>query len=341
MSEIAVTYATPGAAEPRSRSAHSRAVSRLEQSILKALLYFDIWDHPLSEPELCQFLPVELPEEEVFQRALSALCSAGEVHAHDGFFYLKGRSAESVARRRRRQKHAWWMWRAARLAMHVIKRFPFVRAVLVSGELSKNATGRGSDIDFFIIAEEGRLWICRSLLVLFKKVFLLNNKKFFCLNYFATCDGFRQKEQNVYTATEVATLKVLYSQERFLQFMAANSWIKGFFPNFEPTCASDIPANNRHSRIQRVLELAMRVLPLDAIDTLLMRLMHRVWEERYPQYDAETRERIFLCTKAESCAYVGDFQGKILAYYSEKLRESALAPAGSRRRTSSRARIEA
>ena len=322
-----------------SRAAQARVLPRLERSILKTLLYFDIWNHPLSERELCQFLGVPVPTTETLQLALGTLCASGQIHSHEGFFYLKGRSAESVTRRCRRQRHARWMWHVARAAMHVIKRFPFVRAVLVSGELSKNATGRGSDIDFFIVAEEGRLWICRSLLVLFKKVFLLNSKKFFCLNYFATPEGFPQNERNLYTATEVATLRVLYSQSHFLRFMDANRWIKAFFPNFEPRADSEIPSNDRQSLMQRALELALGALPLDALDTFLMRLMHRVWRERYPELDAQTREKIFLCTKSESRAYVGNFQGKILASYGEKL--SAVLGAGVRGREISKNLLEA
>ncbi|HXX64388.1 MAG TPA: hypothetical protein VEO56_11395, partial [Bacteroidota bacterium] len=168
---------------------------------------------------------------------------------------------------------------------------------------------------------------------------LLNSKKFFCLNYFATPKGFRQNERNLYTATEVATVKVLYSQRQFLRFMDANRWIKSFFPNFEPPAESEILSNNRQSLVQRAIETALGTLPLDALDTFLMRLMHRVWRDRYPQVDAAVREKIFLCTKCESRAYVGNFQGKILASYGQKL--ASLLGAGARGRVISNNLLEA
>jgi hypothetical protein len=64
-------------------------------------------------------------------------------------------------------------------------RFPFVRAVGISGSLSKKYADEKADIDFFIITKSNRLWISRTVLHAFKKLtFLVGQQHFYCMNYF-------------------------------------------------------------------------------------------------------------------------------------------------------------
>jgi predicted nucleotidyltransferase len=99
------------------------------------------------------------------------------------------------------------MWKLAGIVTHVIKRFPFVRGVFVTGSLSKNSSDSSSDLDFMVITRKGRLWIARTLLMLFKKIFLLNSYKYFCINFLLSEDNLEIEDKNVFTATEVMTVK--------------------------------------------------------------------------------------------------------------------------------------
>jgi hypothetical protein len=289
--------------------------------VLQSLLYYDIWGYPLTLRELYAFLPVRVDSFEEFERHVGHLVERGEISADRGYFYAPGRDPEAVDRRLAGQAHARKLWAMARVSMHIIKRFPFVRAVFVSGDLSKNSTHRTSDVDFLILTAPGRLWVSRTLLILFKKLVLLNKKKYFCLNSFATVERMTVDERNIYQATEVAQLKPLFGTGHFLAYLKANDWIRDFFPNFSLSALMLPPVNNRPSLLQKCLEMPLRILPLDRIDTALLRAMERVWERRYPQYDAVTRATIFRCTKSESRAYVGNFQEKVLALYDARLRD--------------------
>ncbi|HEX7572359.1 MAG TPA: hypothetical protein VF514_04650, partial [Bacteroidota bacterium] len=124
----------------------------------------------------------------VFKVALVRLVRDCEIGERRGFYYVPGGEAGRVEGRLRGERHARRMWLMARAVAHIIKRFPFIRGVLVLGDLSKHMTHRGSDVDFLILTEPGRHWIARTLLILFKKTFLLNRKKFFCVNSFASVD---------------------------------------------------------------------------------------------------------------------------------------------------------
>ncbi len=298
---------------------------QLRAEVLKTLLYYDIWSYPLTAQELFTFLPVNSITFDQFKEALAREMDGTDILEHNGFFYVNGRTPLVVQERRRRAKHAQRMWYMAQAAMHIIKRFPFVRGVFVSGDLSKNATHRKSDVDFFILTEPNRLWISRSLLILFKKIFLLNKKKFFCLNLFATTESLEVKEQNIFLATEIATLKPLFNSALFYRYLEANSWIKQYFPNFD---VGNIPlpkVSERVSTIQKFVELPFRMFDATRLDEKLMKTMERVWAKRYPEFDETTRRRIFRCTPHESRAYFGDFESKIIASYEQRLREFGVA----------------
>jgi hypothetical protein len=297
----------------------------LSDAILRTLLYYDIWQYPLNAKELFTFLPINSLSFDDFRRSLTDHGAGEMVVEHQGYYFLKDKNQSIVAQRATKERHARSMWRLARLAAYIIKCFPFVRAVFVSGDLSKNVTNRDSDVDFFIVTAPNRLWITRTLLILFKKVFLLNSKKFFCLNYFVSSDHLVLDERNVYVATEIAHLKPLFNSGLFFQYLHANDWINRFFPNFHITNLSLPRADEKRSLLQRFLELPFSFLPSDRIDRYLMRKMKIMWQKRYPEFDEETRNRIFRSTRNESRAYVGNFQAKILAIYDHKLRKFGVA----------------
>ena len=293
----------------------------LHAEILRTLLYYDIWRYPLTAKELYLFLPIDSMTFDEFMENLQVHGLGKDVLVENGHYFVRSESPEIVVQRNEKERHARNLWRWARISTHVIKRFPFVRGVFVSGDLSKNATNPNSDIDFFIIAAPNRLWIARTLLILFKKIFLLNNKRFFCLNYFSTSDHLPLEEQNIFLATEIAHLKPLFNSDMFFDYLEANKWITSYFPNFDAARLGLPRTNNRRSVLQRVLELPFSLIPAGKLDTYLLEKMKSVWAKRYPEYDEKTRERIFRCTKNESRAYVGNFEDKVLLLYAEKLRE--------------------
>jgi hypothetical protein len=243
------------------------------------------------------------------------------VSEHLGYYFLRARGREVVQRRAGRERNANRLWKIARIPAQIIKRFPFVRGVFVSGDLSKNTAGPESDIDFFIVTAPGRLWIARTLLVLFKKVFLFNNKKYFCLNSFISEDHLRLEEQNLFLATEIAHLKPLYNSKLLQRYLEENRWIRNYFPNFDRTRLAGPEVDDRPSLLQRLLEIPFRLLPSDRIDRYVMRKMNEIWKARYPEFSEQTRRRIFLSTRNESRAYAGNYQEKILDSYRRKLEE--------------------
>jgi len=293
----------------------------LLREAVRTLLYYDIWKYPLTAGELRAFLPVRAGSPDEFREMLDSLVRTGALGEDRGYYFLPGAPRGMAEGRLRGERHARRMWFIARIVAHVMKRFPFVRGIFVSGDLSKNMTRRGSDIDFLILTEPGRLWIARTLLILFKKTFLLGSKKFFCVNSFAAVDNLGVTERNIYQATEIAQLKPLFNTQLFNSYIDANSWIREYFPNYHTGVLAFPRATERRSLLQRLAELPFSLLPSDRIDGSLMRAMERFWARRYPELDARTRGEIFLCAPGASRAYAGNYQGKILLAYQQKLRQ--------------------
>lgn len=292
----------------------------LRNETLRTLLYYDLWHYPLTARELFSYLPANSITFTTFADRLKDLVGK-DICEHDGYYYVAGNDPSIVAERRRKERRARSMWRMARIAGGVIRQFPFVRAVFVSGELAMNAASRGSDVDFFIVTAPRRLWIARSLLILFKKVVLLDRKKFFCVNSFVSADHLGLKERNLYVASEVAHLKPLVNRALYHEYMLTNGWIRRYFPNFYLPAATQAPPADRQSILQMILELPFGLIPADRLDSYLLTKMESIWSKRYPQFDDATRQRICRCTKSESRAYLGNFEDRVLRLYKGRLRQ--------------------
>jgi hypothetical protein len=295
--------------------------SELTQHIFSTLLYYEIFDHPLTMNELYYLFPRNSLSKSELLQALETLTTSGTLRYQDGFYMIARNSENHTTKRLERQHRALRRMMIARFMGHIIKRIPFVRGVFISGDLSKGVAYPNSDIDYVIIAAPGRLWICRSMLVMFKKIFLLNKKKYFCLNYYVDTEHLTLSERDYYIATEVAHLKPLFNFPLFLKYMNANGWIKEYFPNFRCFALNTNEGNNRPSILQKMFEFPFAVSWADTLDTALMNAMQRVWKHRYPEYDDATREKIFRCSRYESRAFIGNFNSKILTIYQEKLQQ--------------------
>ena len=300
--------------------------AQVKKNILRTLLYYDIFSHPLKPEEIFIFLPKNtVPKSDVL--GMIEIFSSQKECAFtqkNGFIYVKP-NEHYISRRISKENYSRKMWRAARVMTHIIKRFPFVRAVFISGSLSKNSSEKISDIDYMVVTSRGRLWIARTLLILFKKIFLLNSYKFFCLNYFVTEDNLEIPFKNVFTATEVAYIKSTFNTDMMHNFVMANKWIKDYFPNYkflDPYLHSaGFKVNNRRSIIQRMLELLFSGKWGDKLDNKLLEKTSRHWRKKYSSLDENDRKLLFRTERNVSTTHPGDMQRTILNKYNEKLRQ--------------------
>jgi predicted nucleotidyltransferase len=200
----------------------------------------------------------------------------------------------------------------------VISAFPFVRAIMLSGSISKNYMDPNSDIDYFIVTEPGRLWLTRALLALFKRVFLLNSRKFFCINYFVDLRSLEIEEKNIYTAYETATLIPVYGKEVCDKFMAHNVWMKNHFPNLNG-CPFEF-IKESPSILRRMFEKIFSGGFGEWLDNFFMKLAITRWKKKYGNVmRASDFEIAFKSKKNISKSHPQFFQKRILEFLEKKI----------------------
>lgn len=300
---------------------------RLNDAILRTLAYYDLFDYPLTAVEIERYCDLPVDDHRVVLRRLAALKSRQVVGEEDGFWFLAEREAEIVSRRIAMERRGLELWEVAERFARLMRHVPFIRAVMISGQLSRYVADRRSDIDYFIVTRPGRLWIARTILVLLRRTLLLNDRTFFCTNFFVTTDNLEIDERNIYAACETASVKPIWNRALHREFMASNQWITEFYPNHSPApelFISGIP--DRPSRLQRLLE---RLLPSGLADRLDRRLMLKTrehWRRKFPEMNRAVRNRSMRSTPTESRAHAGDYAPRVLTGYRHELVRRGIEP---------------
>jgi hypothetical protein len=203
----------------------------LEDEILKAVCYFDIFDYPLKLSEISKNIAIPNVSNTKIQERVNILINSEVLESENEFIFLIGKN-HSIQTRLDGESRAKSYLGKAKFMSGLIASFPFVKCVFISGSLSKMTMDDGGDIDYFIITDKKRMWLAKTLLIIFKKIFLLNSKKYFCVNFFLSNDNLQIKNENHFTATEVTYLIPAYNPELASEFLSKNRWTKQFYPNF-------------------------------------------------------------------------------------------------------------
>lgn len=292
----------------------------IDQSVIKTLLYYDIFNYPLKGSEVYRFLNVRSITEATVIDSLNSLVDQQLVFRFEEFYSVQPHQS-NIDRRIKGNKEADRIISIAKQKAFFISSFPFVRAVMASGSLSKGYMDEKSDLDFFVVTEPGKLWIARMLLVMYKRIFLLNSHKFFCVNYFVDYSHLEIEDKNLFTATELATVIPLYGSEYYEQLQRANSWIKKVFPNFKLRSQQGVPLN-KSSRLKRALEKVISFFAGNWLDHFFMNMTLSRWRRKYQKkYNKEDFDIALKTKKHVSKNHPQNYQRRVIQMYEEKLTE--------------------
>lgn len=291
----------------------------LAKNILRIVAYFDLFDYPLTAKQIFQFLPQNSVSTDDVNNAVARLVDSHLLCTERGYFYLPSSNINIVQQRVENERRAKRKLAIARCVSAFIKRFPFVRAVFLTGSLSKHVSPSASDIDFMIVTAKDRLWICRTLLTAFRRIFLLGSGKFFCTNYYVTENSYLHSRQNIYTALEVATTKVVWNESAFAEFQLRNGWIKEFLPNYIPETEQSLLLSPSRSVIQRWCESLLEIFPLHRVESALMETHRRHWQKKFHQVGNKRFEIMFMISPDTSACWSNEHQEPVLVQYRQKL----------------------
>lgn len=294
-------------------------LSVLQQDILRTLSYFDIFSYPLSAEQVYTYLPRNSVSIAQVGETLDSLVSCGVVQHSHSFYFLADRTTSVVAERLQNEIRASRMMKRVRWIAFLLRQVPFVRAVFITGSLSKNVAGPSSDADFMIVTAPNRLWITKMFLTAIRRVFLLNSIRYFCLNLFVTENGFPFLDRNIFNAIEVATTQVLWNRAAYRKFQSANAWTEQFLPNRKPAAPHLDEDSNAASPLQKIIETLLSVLPLGLLDGRIMKSARSYWRKKNLHLDDERFNALFHCTPDISTVWYDDHQTRILNGYRRRL----------------------
>jgi hypothetical protein len=291
----------------------------VDLKILKTLLYFDIFSYPLNDQEIYRFLSCEGVTFTEVVTSLEELTREKYIFQFQELYSVQNNEA-IISRRLRGNQEALKCLPLARKQAKLISKFPFVRAVLASGSLSKGYMDNNSDLDFFVICERNRIWISRMLLALYKRIFLFNSHKNFCINYYVDTGHLEIDEKNIFTATELATLIPLSNAKMYFELLAANKWLLDMFPNFK---SRDISQSADVSQPQYI-KMAEKILNSvgDQLNESLRKVTLNRWKRLYySTHEKKEFDIAFKSTAGVSKNHPRNFQQKVLSAYRDKLWE--------------------
>ncbi len=201
----------------------------IADAIIDTLIYADLFDYALTPDQIFRYLIGVRASRQDVEGALNDHARLnGSVLRFGVYLALPHRASNVIARERWRADAQKKMPRA-RFYARVLAHFPFVRMIALTGGLAME-NARDGDMDFFVVAAPGRLWFVRGIAVA-----LVHAAHRFgdnlCPNFLVTENALVMREQNLYTAHEVAQMIPLYGLPVFKRMRELNAWIETFLPN--------------------------------------------------------------------------------------------------------------
>ncbi|MBP7999052.1 MAG: hypothetical protein KA314_19665 [Chloroflexi bacterium] len=232
----------------------------VEEAIIHTVSYVDIFDYPLTLPEVHRYL-IGVPAP---YSTVQKILSNGKLIPHhlsraQEFFTLPGRE-DVVEIRRQRAAAANELWPAAIHYGRLIGSLPFVKMVAVTGSLAVDNPYGNVDIDYLIVTENDHLWLCRALVILIVKLAARQGVTL-CPNYFITERALVFPLHNLYIAREIAQMVPLTGLAVYQQLRQLNGWTTEYLPNATgPGKVVDL--TTVRGRVARpMLELLLRTQP--------------------------------------------------------------------------------
>lgn len=287
-----------------------------QQNILRAVCYSDIFNFPLKLNEIYENSHLTIRAEETGVH-LNELVQAGVLKKQGEFYMLSSTDSSCVEKRQAAEQHHASLLNKVKKWSRVIVKFPFVKAICISGSYSKGAMGPDDDIDYFIITQKGRLWICRSLLRGYRKFFLRKSAGYMCLNYFIAEDNMRLPDRNIFVAHEVKSIIPVYGYEVFLQFMKENDWADALLPNKKPVAPIEI--NTSKPFLRKMMEFILSGFIGNWAESFLYKFMLRRRKRKFSHFNKEDFDLNMRTHKNAEKHHPGGTQKRVLSLFAERL----------------------
>jgi hypothetical protein len=257
----------------------------LGTAILETVAYADVFDYAVTVQEIHRYLVACATDLGTVQQVLEEwLLPSGEVENQDGCIFLPGRQA-LVPLRQRRAHIAQSLWQHAWHYGAWIARLPFVRMVAVTGALAVNNVDDDADIDYLIVTEPERLWLCRALVIALVR-WAARRGHVVCPNYFLSERALVVYERNLYTARELAQMVPLAGLPVYERMRQLNPWVDELLPNAKDPPKQTATVSIGGSNLSTWIEYLLRSPVGDRIETWEMQRKIRKFQGQRSQSTA-------------------------------------------------------
>jgi len=225
-------------------------LSQIEKSILATIIYFDIFDYPLTSLELYKYLllpkgaPIQTNLLEIKQLLETSSLLKKRIQTQQGFYFFQGRE-NIIVTRKERYKIAERKFLRAKKYLSLISKLPFVEMICICNSLSYSNSREQSDIDLAIFCRAKTIWLTRFLAVSLMEILgqrpsEQNLKNKICLSFYLTDDNLNLENYQ----SECPDIHFIYWQSQFLpiyqkqnlDFYKKNFWCKKYIPyQIQPT----------------------------------------------------------------------------------------------------------
>lgn len=308
--------------------------SNLSKYILITLAYYDVLDYPMTSFEIWKYLTrmnsdESSPEEKI---SLTDVIKGLEsdklkriVGKFNGFYFLRGRN-HLVEQRIERNKIAERKLKIARRIAKILRFIPFVRMVAVTGRLAMKNTEKKSDLDFFIVLKNKKIFTGRILVTLF--VHILGKRRYadkiedrVCLNYFITNKSLEIKTKDLFSSSEYYFMFPLFGSKTWKKFRERNDWIKKYKINFSPYEISNSKLIGDNMAAKTIRKTGEKILSFDFIENEM-----RKWQLKRIDSDPRTHQPgSLVMADDKQLIFLPDPQGpKVYDKFRKKIDEIAI-----------------
>lgn len=242
-------------------------MDRQELAIVRTVVYASLFDYPLTIDQLRESLiAVAMTREQILATYDASAAVRSAIEQRDGFFFPAGRGDLVAERRRREARSRAFLARHTR-ALQWICALPFTRMVALSGSIAHLNLDAGGDLDLFIVTRGHRVWTVSVLAIVLTR--LLGIRRVVCANFVMADTHLAVEQQDLFTANQILHLKPLIGDEVLEGFVAANPFVRRFYPNGRGGVPRSfvMPESRPLSMLKATLEaiLALPSRPIEAI----------------------------------------------------------------------------
>ena len=289
----------------------------MRESILRMVMYFDVFKHPLTLSELERLVGPDQPG--AVRDTLDALVAENILESTGRYRHCPGR-CDWVPHREQRTRWAEQLWPNACRAAAALAHLPFVRGVCITGSLSKSSTTLDGDVDFLLLSAPGRVWSLKTLTQAARWPMPSAMRELFCTNYILATDTLHLDARNLFTAVELATAVPMYGPEACAAFISANSWASRFVPGLDWSLqrahnARPLPQPRSVGAIERLWSdrVALRV------EHRALSMWDRYWNRKYGWLSEDVRAKRFQRRPGVATNHLHDFQDYVLGEVTMRL----------------------